>query len=75
MNDIYEFVSDNKINESKLLEELSIIAANIDIKCFRCKAVKSFKISELLSFEAMYQFAFPEATKDKNNHIDLALYI
>lgn len=75
MNDIYEFISDNKINESKLLEELSIIAANIDIKCFRCKAVKSFKISESLSFEAMYQFAFPEATKDITNHIDIGLYI
>ena len=75
MKDIYEFVSENKTNERKLIEELSIIAASIDIKCFRCKAVKSFKISDLLSFESMYQFEFPEVKKEQGNNVDIAMYI
>ncbi|GAB6108317.1 hypothetical protein [Fusibacter bizertensis] len=75
MNDIYEFVNDNKSNERKLNEELSIIAANIDIKCFRCKAVKAFKISDLLKFESMYQFVFQEFDKEVGNNVDIAMYI
>lgn len=75
MNDIYEFVNDNRANERKLIEELSIIAASIDIKCFRCKAVKSFRISELLTFESMYQFEFPESNKERGSNVDIAMYI
>ena len=77
MTEMYEFEYDHKMNESKLLEELSKIAANIDIKCFRCKAVKSYRISERLTFESMYQFAFADASTDKESQIevDVALYI
>ena len=75
MNEMYEFEYDHKMNESKLMEELSLIAANIDIKCFRCKAVKSYKISERFTFESMYQFAFGESSNDKENHFDIGIYI